>query len=318
MAEEAPTSCANCGKAEEQEAKLKSCNACKLVKYCGRDCQIAHRPLHKQACRKREAELHDEALFRPPPKGDDCPICFLLLPYPNTELGFGGQSFYACCGKRICTGCSFEHQQQNLGKGRPTCPFCRADMPFSKEFVKMMQKRADANDADAIYQLGDIYLNGDEEYSITKDVDRGVMLLHRAAELGNADAYRQLGALFYKGDNGVIKDQTKAKQYYKKAAMAGCVSSRFLLGCWDAEAGRFDRATKHWLIGARFGDIRAVNIIQHYVADSLLGDPTRDHYAQALRGYQQYVIEVRSDQRDRAAESNDEHQYLLTEYNIND
>jgi hypothetical protein len=80
--EEAPTSCANCGKAEELDAKLKTCNACKLVKYCGSECQIAHRPEHKRGCMERAAEfqLHDEELFKQPPKGDDCPICFLLLP----------------------------------------------------------------------------------------------------------------------------------------------------------------------------------------------------------------------------------------------
>jgi hypothetical protein len=43
MADEAPTSCANCSKAEEIDAKLEACAACRLVKYCGRDCQIAHR-----------------------------------------------------------------------------------------------------------------------------------------------------------------------------------------------------------------------------------------------------------------------------------
>jgi hypothetical protein len=51
---------ANCGKGEEAEAKLKACSACKLVKYCGRTCQIAHRPQHKQACQKRAAELDQQ------------------------------------------------------------------------------------------------------------------------------------------------------------------------------------------------------------------------------------------------------------------
>jgi hypothetical protein len=41
MANEVATMCANCGKAEQLEVKLKTCLACKLVKYCGRDCQIA-------------------------------------------------------------------------------------------------------------------------------------------------------------------------------------------------------------------------------------------------------------------------------------
>ena len=69
--------CANCGK---EGSKLKACTACKLVKYCNRECQITHRPQHKKECRKRASELHDEKLFKQPPSKDDCPICFLKLP----------------------------------------------------------------------------------------------------------------------------------------------------------------------------------------------------------------------------------------------
>ena len=56
--------CANCGKGEEESANLKSCAACKLVKYCVRDCQATHRPQHKKACKKRAAEIYDEKLFK--------------------------------------------------------------------------------------------------------------------------------------------------------------------------------------------------------------------------------------------------------------
>ena len=65
--------CANCGKGQEAASigDLKACMACKLVKYCNRECQIAHRAQHKKACKKRAAflaaELHDEALFKEPP-----------------------------------------------------------------------------------------------------------------------------------------------------------------------------------------------------------------------------------------------------------
>jgi hypothetical protein len=59
-----------------------------LVKYCGRDCQIAHRPQHKNVCKMmRAAELHEELLFRQPPKEDDCPICFLVLPKADGMVG---------------------------------------------------------------------------------------------------------------------------------------------------------------------------------------------------------------------------------------
>ena len=64
--------CANCGKGEEASISLKSCTACKLVKYCNRECQIAHRPQHKKECRKRAAELYDDKLYKEV-EPEDCP-----------------------------------------------------------------------------------------------------------------------------------------------------------------------------------------------------------------------------------------------------
>ena len=92
--------CANCGKGEESIGGLKACMACKLVKYCSRDCQKAHRSQHKKECRKRAAELHEEALFKQPPINEDCPICFLRLPSMDT-----GWKYMSCCGKMLCSGC---------------------------------------------------------------------------------------------------------------------------------------------------------------------------------------------------------------------
>jgi tetratricopeptide (TPR) repeat protein len=301
MADEAPTSCANCGKAENDDAPLKTCNACKLVKYCGRECQIAHRSSHRKACKKRAAELYEEALFKQPPKEDDCPICFQLL--PNRALG---KTFMSCCGKTICHGCRHTHELQS--SGHPSCPFCRLRVASStKECIAMMEKRVDANDAEAILQLGKIYLNGDEDSGIREDADKAVNLFHRAAELGSAEAYHSLSAMYVRG-LGVKKDDTKAIQYCEKAAMAGNVNARFNLGNMDADAGNFDQAVKHWLIAASCGHIKAVNEIKKAMCD---GNATRDHYAQALRGYQQWVNEVVSDERDRAAAYSDEYKYLF-------
>ncbi|EJK57876.1 hypothetical protein THAOC_22041 [Thalassiosira oceanica] len=55
--------CANCGKQGSDTVKLKNCTACRLVKYCGVDCQRAHRKQHKKACKQRAAELKDEQLY---------------------------------------------------------------------------------------------------------------------------------------------------------------------------------------------------------------------------------------------------------------
>ena len=93
--------CANCGKGEDCE--LKSCTACMMVKYCSRDCQVAHRPMHKKMCKKRAAELRDEKLFKesPPPR-EECPICMLPLPLDAYQV-----VYKSCCGKDICDGCIY-------------------------------------------------------------------------------------------------------------------------------------------------------------------------------------------------------------------
>ena len=58
--------CAACGRGGDG---LKTCTACKMVKYCNATCQKAHRPVHMKECKKRAAELRDEALFKKPRRG---------------------------------------------------------------------------------------------------------------------------------------------------------------------------------------------------------------------------------------------------------
>ena len=94
------STCANCGKAEDKDtnnAELKACTACNLVKYCNRECQIAHRLQHKKECKKRAAEIYDEKLFKQPPPLEDCQICFIRLPSLETA-----QTYQPCCGKIVC------------------------------------------------------------------------------------------------------------------------------------------------------------------------------------------------------------------------
>ena len=139
--------CANCGEGEESAGDLKACTACKMVKYCNRDCQTAHRPQHKKACKKRAAELHDEKLFKQPPPAEDCDICMLLLPSLDT-----GSKYKGCCGKRICSGCIYAVAKRD--KKEQKCPFCRTPAPTSKEMIEQLNKRMKVDDAEAIQYLG--------------------------------------------------------------------------------------------------------------------------------------------------------------------
>jgi TPR repeat protein len=152
-----------------------------------------------------------------------------------------------------------------------------------------------------------VYFDGDGDMNITNDIDKAIKLFHRSAELGYAGAYGNLARIYMKVD-GVSKDEANARQYFEISTMAGDVDSRLWLGTDDANAGRFDRAIKRWLIGASSGDIRAVNNIKMTMK---VGYAIRDHYAPALRGYKQYLDEVRSEQRDKAAAHRDEFKYLM-------
>ena len=113
--------CANCGKEAGDTVRLKNCTACRLVKYCGVDCQRAHRKQHKMACKKRAAELKDEKLYSQGHErleGDFCSICTLPIPLPMHQNSLSN----ACCLKRICHGCVMAAQK----RGMFDCPFCRS------------------------------------------------------------------------------------------------------------------------------------------------------------------------------------------------
>ena len=143
------TACANCGKGEESSCDLKSCAACMLVKYCNRQCQIAHRPMHKKACKERAAALHEEALFKEHPPREECPICF--RPLPND----GQITFKSCCGKLICDGCIYAMDEEAHGRGKiGLCAFCREPNPRSDEDdIKRIKKLMEADNAKAFYAL---------------------------------------------------------------------------------------------------------------------------------------------------------------------
>ncbi|EJK46180.1 hypothetical protein THAOC_35166 [Thalassiosira oceanica] len=106
--------CANCEEegSEGGAVKLKNCTACRLVKYCGVDCQRAHRrQQHKDACRQRVAELKDYRLYSQGHErleGDFCLICSLSMTLPTAEHS----GFNVCCMKRVCVGCNFAARKE--------------------------------------------------------------------------------------------------------------------------------------------------------------------------------------------------------------
>ena len=282
--------CANCGKNGSDAAKLRNCTACRLVKYCGVDCQKAHRKQHKKACKQRAAELKDEQLYsqgHERPEGDFCPICTLPVLLPLGEHSVVN----TCCMKLICNGCNLAAQK----RGMFDCAFCRTPRSVTDaDKLAMIQARVGKKDPEAIFFLGGLYAQGG--LGLQKDARQAVELWTEAAELGSVDALFNLGIVYYQG-MGVQEDKAKGAEYYKKAAMRGHVESRFNLGCFEGKKGNYDRAVRHWLISAKMGDRDSVENIKKVFMG---GIATKEHYTQALKGYQDAVEETKSHDRDEA------------------
>jgi len=302
--------CANCGKEGDNVNNI--CNKCKQVKYCNAACKKKHRHKHKKDCEEhirladeRAAELHDIELFKqPPPAEDDCPICFVRLPSLET-----GSTYQTCCGKVICCGCDYAPVYDNQGNKvdndkQNECPFCRIVAPKSEnEMVKRTMKRAEINDPRAIHNLGNYYRN--RSYGLTQDYRKALELWHRSADLGFTEAYVSIGYAYNDGE-GVKRDKKKAKHYYELAALKGNEVARANLGCVERDAGNIDRALKHYMIAVRSGNNDSLEAIQELYSK---GYATKEDYAKALRSYQEYLSEIKSSQRDRAAAFSEANRY---------
>ncbi|EJK54036.1 hypothetical protein THAOC_26414 [Thalassiosira oceanica] len=287
--------CANCGKGSsggEGGVKLKDCTACCLVKYCGVECQRAHRRQHKKACKQRAAELKDEQLYsqgHERPEGRICPICALPIPLPTDDHSV----FEVCCMKRICNGCAMAAHK----RGMDYCAFCRTPCPTNDaDALAMIQARVAKKDPEAINHLGNEYCHG--SLGLQKDMRRALELWTEAAELGSIQALYHLGVAYYEGDE-VDQDKAKAAECWTKAAMQGCPLSRDKLGCTEIkDRGNYDRAVRHFLISAKMGEKESLELIKEAFMG---GIATKEQYAEALKGYRDAVEEMKSHDRDEAS-----------------
>jgi len=287
MESSAPNICANCGKGEEESDNLKTCTACKLVKYCNRDCQIAHRSQHKKACKKRIAELHEEQLFKDV-EPEECPICMLPLPVDRSQT-----VFHSCCGKNICRGCIYA---MKMSEGKDLCAFCRTPPPsLDEEQIKRLKKLMEKGNGDAFAMFAGYYEQG--ICGMPQDYEKAHKLLLKSGELGCASGYYNLGVAYDEG-RGVEVNMKKAKYYWELAAMNGSVNARHNLGSVEGESGNYQRALKHMMISARAGHEGSLGAVKVCFLNRMI---TKDRYENVLRAYQQRRDELKSDARDKAA-----------------
>jgi len=136
-------------------------------------------------------------------------------------------------------------------------------------------------------------------------MNKALELWRRSGVLGFAEAYNIIGSVYYNGE-GVQQDEKKATHYFEQAAMEGSVQARHNLGVYEEEVGNMDRSLRHHVIAAGAGDNDSLKKIQELYSE---GHATKEDYTKALRSYQEYLGEIKSKQRDRAAAEFENCQY---------
>jgi TPR repeat protein len=113
-----------------------------------------------------------------------------------------------------------------------TCPFCRSPLA-ENEIIGLLNKRKAANDDEAYYQLGIIYLNGFQELRVAKDREKALQLFFRGGELGSANSYGQLASAYFCGP--VQKGEKKSRNFYELSAICRSVHTRHTLAVLELQ-----------------------------------------------------------------------------------
>ena len=282
--------CASCGIAEIDDIKLNECDDCDLVKYCSDECLSHHKSEHEEACKRRAAELRDELLFKQPENTymGDCPICNLPLSLDRSK-----SIIYSCCCKSVCDGCCYANEKRQMEmRIAKSCPFCRKPEPKTKEEAeKLVLKRVEANDPEALFQEGTMWYEKGEFI-------RAFEYWTKAAGLGEVEAHYRLSWLYYHGE-GVEKDIGKGNYHLEEAAIGGHPLARHNLGVYEwVDNENNERAVKHFIIAATQGQDEPMDNLMIAFKRGLV---EKEVLAAVLRAHKAAVDATKSPQR-KAAE----------------
>ena len=129
---------------------------------------------------------------------------------------------------------------------------------FAEDFNVVM-KRANLGNAEAQFQIGRMYANGD---GVKQDYKLAVLWYEKAAKRSHPAAQNNLGVLYHNG-RGVKKDYKKARKWYEKSAAQGYGRAFDNLG-WIYQNGQgvnvdYNKAFEYYSKGAAQGVPRSLN-----------------------------------------------------------
>jgi TPR repeat protein len=178
-------------------------------------------------------------------KGDECCICLEELPKDTSKF-----VRWTCCGQGMHKHCTADLKSMKMSG---SCPLCRAKTPTSNEEAvaqlrpwvkkkkawaqnhmaqmyrdgegvkqsyvmakKLYELAAQQGHADAMFNLGQMYIS----YDVEKSYKRAFEYFEQAADLGYAKAQVNLGIMYITG-KGAERSPTKARELWMKAAAQG-------------------------------------------------------------------------------------------------
>jgi TPR repeat protein len=163
-------------------------------------------------------------------------------------------------GGNLCFDSSFGFSNLPIYTQEDITEFKRLEM---MKIVQSLTAKAESSDADAQYQLGNIYRNGNgvlknlqtalewyrksavlgniqailavgDSYrngeGVSQNNAEALKWYEQAAEKGNADAQALAGGIYFDGGNGITQDKNKAAQYIEKASLAGSAKGKYWMG----------------------------------------------------------------------------------------
>ena len=235
-----------------------------------------------------------EALFKQPEPTEECPICMIPLPLDRDDRVY--TIIQLCCGKRICSGCSFAVEKERRKRGQGGCPFCREEPESTddKTIVAKVEKLVEKGNGVAFHLLAQFYAQG---MHVQRDVSKAAELYKKGGEHGCAESYGNLARIYYHWKNGEV-DKKKAKHYYALAAMMGDVAARIDIASMEKEAGSTFWFYRHLLVSARAGHEGSIAELKNGYKDGFI---SKEEYAESLRLYQMRSNEMKSKMREEAA-----------------
>lgn len=100
------------------------------------------------------------------------------------------------------------------------------------ERLSALRKKADLGAADAQFEIGLLYADGD---GVPKDWSEAARWYLKAAEQGHLIAQNNLGTIYMVGGHGLAKNETEGFRWHLKAAVSGVATAQFDLSLQYSE-----------------------------------------------------------------------------------